>query len=342
MKDPTTVLVTGATGFLGSNVLDALAKRRDVRVIAACRSPGRLPPSFTGERRVGDLMDPGYRRDVVEGIDVLCHAGTWGAFWGHARQERERFYEPTLDLLEQSIAADVGRFVLASTVAIGTPRRDDAPHDDFEATRYTGFWPHVDRLIDLDRWMQRNADRGTTMINMRLGHFVGRGNALGMVPAIAPRLRTRMVPWLARGRGRLALVADTDLGEAFACAAVAEGLEPYESFNICGNEFPTSREVFDLIADHTGLPRPWFSVPFGAGYAFGWLMESLYPVLSGKAPFLTRSLVHVAESWVAPSDYARAKMGYAPQRDWRDAVRESLDELSAKAYPWPRLNQATT
>ncbi|WBB55608.1 hypothetical protein [Verrucosispora sp. WMMD573] len=29
----------------------------------------------------------------------------------------------------------------------------------------------------------------------------------------------------------------------------------------------------DRMSDETGSPRPWFSVPYTAGYAFAWLME---------------------------------------------------------------------
>lgn len=123
-----------------------------------------------------------------------------------------------------------------------------------------------------------------------------------------------------------------------ALAATAEGLDDYESFNICGPEFPTAR--IELICEETGFPRPWFSVPYGGGYAFGWLMENLHPVLPGASPFLTRSLVHVSEDWYCPGDYAARKLGYVPCKNWRVAVREALADRAAQGYRWPRLAQA--
>ena len=333
------MLVTGATGFLGHSVLEALTARGDVEPIAACRTPSRLRAPFTGEVRAGDLRQAGYRRAVVEGVDVVCHTGTWASFWGHEDQERTHFFEPARDLIEQAIGAGVGRFLLASTVAIATPTRDGAPVDDFSPTRATDFWPHLDRLVELDTFMRANSHRGTQLVTMRLGHFVGGRNQIGVVPALVPRLRTRLVPWLSGGRSRLPLVADTDLGEAFVLAATADGLDDFESFNICGPEFPTTRELIEFIAGETGVPKPWFSVPFSMGHAFGRLMEALHPVLPGTSPFLTRSLVHVADDWFCPSDYASKKLGYEPRKDWRTAVRESLIELEAQGYPWPRLAQ---
>jgi hypothetical protein len=135
------------------------------------------------------------------------------------------------------------------------------------------------------------------------------------------------------------LVADADLGAAFALAAVADGLDDFESFNICGPEFPTAREVIGFIARETGSPPPWYSVPYPAGRAFGWLMERMHPVLPGSSPFLTRSLVHLARDWFCPGDYAAKKLGYEPGKDWRTATREALTELQAAGYPWPVLTQ---
>ena len=339
VKKETTVLVTGASGFLGGNILKALTTYEEVSVIAACRQREKLGGGYVGAVRVGDLRDPAYRRAVVKDVDVICHAGSWASMWGHDELERANFYQPTRDLIAQAIEQGVGRFIMTSTVAIGAPAQDGRVlKDDSQPTR-TGFWPHLDRLIDVDDFMRRNAQRGTQMISLRLGHFVGRGNRLGLVPALAPRLRTYLVPWLAGGRKHLPLVADTDLGRAFACASIARSLDDYESFNICGSEFPTLREVVEFIAAETGFPQPVYSVPFSAGYAFGWLMEKLHPVLPGSSPFLTRSIVHLCEDWVCPSDYAHKKLGYTPTRNWRTAMREHLDDLRKDGYPWPRLCQ---
>src|SRR5204863_8756539 len=105
----TTVLVTGATGFLGSNVLTALAALPDVAVVAACRRPARLPAGFDGEVRAGDLDNPDYRRQVVKGVDVVCHAASASSMWGHARDERERVLAPAVDFVDHAVEAGLGR-----------------------------------------------------------------------------------------------------------------------------------------------------------------------------------------------------------------------------------------
>lgn len=336
-----TILVTGATGFLGKSILSAFAKYENVTIVAACRNKQKLPKSFKGEVREGNLRDPAHRQSVVKNTDVICHAGTWASMWGHQHQERQNFYEPTIDLIEQAISAGVKRFLLSASVVMGKPKNTDSQINDFSRTTKTGFWPHIDYLIDIDDYMRNNAQRGMQMITMRLGHFVGAGNKLGLVPALVPRLKTYLVPWLANGKSRLPLIADSDLGNSFVAASLAHSLQDYESFNICGNSFPTTHDVIRYIASRTGAPTPLFSVPYFAGYLFAWLMEKLFPILPGNSPFLTRSIVYLAENWVCSTDYAEKKLGFHPQKDWRSAVDEALDELRAKDYPWQRLKQAS-
>jgi nucleoside-diphosphate-sugar epimerase len=333
------VLVTGATGFLGGNIIRAMTANPKIVCIAACRNRAKLAANFSGEVRVGDLLDPDYRRTVSKDIDVICHAGTWASMWSHKRMERERFYLPTCDLIEQAIANGVHQFIQTSTVVIGAVTKDGKPHDDFSAKKHSGYWPHLDYLMDLDDYMRANSRRGMQMVTMRLGHFVGAGNRLGMIPAIVPRLKTFLVPWLGAGKKRLPLVADSDLGRAFLLAALADNLDDYESFNICGTDFPTLREVVSYIAKQAGVPRPLYSVPYPAGYAFGWLMETLKPIMPGSSPFLTRSIVRLCEDWVCPNDYALTKLGYAPKVKWRDAIDRHLVDLEKSGYPWPLLCQ---
>jgi len=335
----TRVLITGATGFLGGNILKAMSGNPNIECIAACRNPTKLPAKVDSEVRAGDLLDPGYRRDLVQGVDVICHAGTWASMWAHKGLERERFFIPATDLIEQAIDGGVKRFLMASTVAIGESTRDREPHGDFSPKRRTGFWPHMDFLIELDDYMREHSQRGTQMVTLRLGHFAGAGNRLGTLPALVPRLKTWLVPWLGDGKSRFPLVADSDLGRAFELAALAEGLNDYESFNICGPDFPTLRELVSYIGERAGVPKPIYSVPYAAGYAFGWLMETLNPILPGSSPFLTRSIVHLCEDWFCPNDYARKKLGYTPAKPWRQAVDEHLEDLRQEGFHWPRLAQ---
>ena len=65
------ILVTGATGFLGKAILSAFASNKTVHLIAACRNKDKLPSTFDGEIRQGDLRDKDYLKTMVKNIDVI-------------------------------------------------------------------------------------------------------------------------------------------------------------------------------------------------------------------------------------------------------------------------------
>jgi nucleoside-diphosphate-sugar epimerase len=329
----TTVLVTGATGFVGSHILDALSANADVNIVAACRDPARLPTGFRGEIRSGDLRDVNYLQHLLDGIDVVCHAAAWTSLWGHAEASRRLYYEPTQQLLKQVTRRGIIRFINISTTSAAAPH---ASHDAHSHGIPRAFWPHLTNVIAIEERLRELASDRCTMINLRLGVFAGRRYALSILPILLPRLKTHLVPWIAAGRTGLPIIDGRDIGNAFALAAMTPGLRGYEAFNIVGPSIPRVREVIEFIHNETGYPTPHFSVPFPAAYAFGWLMEKLDPVLPWE-PLVTRSIVHLLEDVNVSNDAAQQRFGYQPRIPWQEAIRAQLDEWRAQAQAPMRM-----
>jgi len=325
-----TVLVTGATGFLGSHVLEALMQNKHINLIAACRNPSNLLPGFSGEIRQGDLTDQNYVKQLPQGVDVICHAAAWTSLWAHRKEEQQLYREPTMALIDSGIAKGVERFIFDSSVVAAGAHRDGSAIDDHAEPRHPKFWPHMDIVVDIENYMREQSGRGTTMVSLRCGHFVGKRYNLGLLSLLVPRLKTHLVPWVAGGNARVPLVDGRDLGNAYALAAVVEGLSGFESFNICGPSFPTMREIINFLHHEIDVPRPHFGVPLTGAYLYAWLMEKLNPMLPGD-PFLTRAIVYLGEDWYAPSDLAHEQLGYKAKYDWREAIRGQLNDMEQSA-----------
>ena len=327
----TSVLVTGATGFVGSHILEAL-RHAPVATIAACRDPSRLPAWFAGEIRPGDLRDNRYAERLPSGADVVCHAAGWSSLHGNRRNAQERFLAPTLRLLDAVGRQGAARFVFPSTHGAARPGEG---RDARAPGRAPAFWPHLEAVVAIEDEMRRRASETLTMISLRLGAFVGRNYSLGLLPILLPRLKTHLVPWVAGGRTPMPLIAGEDVGQAFARAALEPTLKGYEAFNVFGSEIPTVREVIAFLHDEYGTPLPHFGVPFAIAYPFAWAMEALDPLVPWD-PLITRSIIHLLRDFGGDNAEASARLGYRPAVDWRSAVRAQIEEMKVRqVQPMP-------
>ena len=191
------------------------------------------------------------------------------------------------------------------------------------------LWPHLCNVVRIENALRDAAHADFQVINLRLGIFAGRRYALGVLPILAPRLKTHLVPWVSGGRTSLPVVDGRDIGEAFSQAVMAWGLADYESFNIVGPTIPTVREVIQFLHDEYGLPMPHFGVPFAIAYPFAWMMEKLDSVVPWE-PLVTRSIIHLMEETAADNAKAERLLGYRPTHPWREAIRAQMQEMAVR------------
>ena len=113
-----TVLVTGASGFLGSAIAAALRVRgHDIRVLARPSSPRKnLDPADT--LCEGDLRDRASLAAALKGARFLFHAAADYRLWARNPEEIKRNnVEGTRLIMEEALKAGVERIVYTSSVA---------------------------------------------------------------------------------------------------------------------------------------------------------------------------------------------------------------------------------
>jgi dihydroflavonol-4-reductase len=113
-----TVLVTGASGFLGSAIAAALrARGHAVRVLARASSPrtNLNPADVVCE---GDLRDRASLAAALKGVRSLFHAAADYRLWARNPEEIKRSnVEGTRLIMEEALSAGVERIVYTSSVA---------------------------------------------------------------------------------------------------------------------------------------------------------------------------------------------------------------------------------
>jgi nucleoside-diphosphate-sugar epimerase len=318
------VLVIGATGFVGSHVLEAISADRSIEAVAACRNKSRLP-QFKGEVRVGDVHDEAYLASLFEDVDTVCNAFAWTALYNLAKESQELFLRPTKHLIDLAINSGVKRFVNVSTTSAASP---DSSADAMSKGIPRSYWPHLCNVVAIEDYLRERTKPEFTVINLRLRLLAGNRYSIGLLPILLPSLRTHLVPWVASGRTSMPITDGRDIGQAFLKAVLADDLFGYQSFNIVGPSVPSVREVFDLFHEH-GYPKPHFNVPFPIAFAFAWLMESIDPIVPWE-PLVTRSIIHLLREVDVDNQRAEQLLGYTPRSDWRETVEAQLAEMSKR------------
>jgi nucleoside-diphosphate-sugar epimerase len=175
----TTVLLTGATGLVGTRLLPRLVDA-GFQLRALVRRDAALPSGVTGVR--GDLSDSGSLREALEGIEAVVHLAALfrtedeDAIWRANRDGTRHLVEAV------SAHAPQARFVMTSTSNVydadaARPGRED---DTVEPTAaYPASKLAAEALL---------RDSGLTWSILRLPFVYGDGDGhLEMMPALAPR-----------------------------------------------------------------------------------------------------------------------------------------------------------
>ncbi|WP_339452334.1 UDP-glucose 4-epimerase family protein [Pseudomonas sp. JAI120] len=140
MNRQRTVLVTGASGFVGAALVERLASEEYFRVLALVRREGvLLPPLAVPVRASADYLDGELL--FPEGVDVLVHCAARVHVMSDVSNDplteyRKVNVEGTLKLAEQAARAGIHRFIFISSIKVnGEGTRLGAPYtaDDIAA-----------------------------------------------------------------------------------------------------------------------------------------------------------------------------------------------------------------
>jgi nucleoside-diphosphate-sugar epimerase len=314
------VLITGATGFVGSHVVERFTNAGlQQRVLVRSSSDTRQLRAVGADLVVGSLNDEPSLRKAVEGADIVVHL----AAATHARGESEYRRvneEGTRNLIRAALVADPRprRFVYLSSLAAAGPSMDGRPvAPDTDPRPLTAYG-----RSKLAGEVVCRETRGFELAVLRSAAVYG--------PRDSEMLRffkmasLGWIPLPAGPRRRIQLVHVSDLADAIVRAALEPAVDGL--FHIAESRAWDWTEAAGFIADAVGRKARLVRVPVFAMKAAALTVEAVHR-LAGRSSMFNRDKVSeiTAPAWICETDRARQTFGFQAAIPLPDGLRQTAD-----------------
>jgi len=284
-----TVLVTGATGFIGSHVARRLVERGDEVVLAVeGGSPGAAIADLDLKRVKCDVRDRRAVRRALRGVERVFHcAGVTSV----RPQDSERLFDVNVRgtklVMEECLRAEVERVVYTSSAAVVGPAAHGKTADEtqlFTAGRLE--IPYVNSVHEAEVEAMRVAARGLPLVCVNPAICFGAGDHLLSSTRLVRSFLLGRIPLYTDGATSVVDVRDVAAGHLLADQRGQIG----ERYILGGRNF-TFERLFADLGRMSGIEPP-VRVPAGAARAAAGLLAS-----AGRGWPLTPLEVRAASQW---------------------------------------------
>jgi dihydroflavonol-4-reductase len=314
------VLITGATGFLGSHLCQRMVLE-GYQVRALCRPTSSLSrlAKLPLEKCIGDVTDIKTVEDAVRGSDYVIHAAASMDYWrGDEDRQMKVNAEGTRNVAVAAREAGVTRLLHVSSVAaVGLPVDPQRPaNEDFHFNlEDSGLTYHISKRRAEDNVLTE-VTRGLDAVIVNPASIQGRNRTAGLLQSVR---RRPVVPCFSGGN---CIVDVKDVVEGIV-AALQRG-EKGRRY-ILGGENLTFRMLSEKAARAMNLKRRFVTIPPVITSLCATILEP-WGRMRNRPPKMTYMIHYCANRFqYFDSGKARRSLGYAP-RDVDAILAEYLQD----------------
>jgi nucleoside-diphosphate-sugar epimerase len=337
------VLVTGATGLLGSHLVERLIARGNrVRVLARPGSRTEFLDSLGVDVVRGDLTDRAACAAATADVALVFHCAAKVGDWGRWHEFQTGCIDATRTLAQVAARAGVDRFVhISSTSAYGHPPDQETPIDETTPLGQN-VWVldyYTRSKVDCERSLWQMAAAGDLPLTVIRPSWLFGERDRTTVPRLIREFRRGRMLIVGRGDNPLSAVYAGVVADA-ALLAARDPASRGEAYNITSQGPISQRAFLDLFADALEVPRVSRQVPYALAFTGGFLLE-LQDRLLGRSlpPRVTRYGAWLLGRRLEYStDKARARLGWEPEISYRDSIERTIRWFRDREQGAPALS----
>jgi nucleoside-diphosphate-sugar epimerase len=323
-------LVTGATGLLGSHIVEKLIERgQSVRALVRPSSDTRLLESWGVELAYGDVTDRASLSEAFKGVTTVYHSAAAVGDWGSWK----KYFVPvtiggTQNMIDAARREGVSRFLHISSIsAYGHPNDKGLVLDETAPLgRNLHRWSYYSRAkVEAEKLVRAAHQAGDLPATVVKPSWLYGPRDRASMPRIIRAIRAGKGKLLGDGTNRLNLTYAGNEAEGCILAATTDQALG-ESYNLASDGEITQAEYFNKIAECLGCPPVTKKVPYFIAYNAAFWMEFFGHLLHRKnPPLVTRySVWLIGRRCFFSSDKARRELGWKPTVSYDEGIQRAV------------------
>lgn len=321
------VFVSGATGFIGSRLVERLVESGAI-VHALYRSETKADLIRRKEVILfrGDILDEKSVIAAMKGCDQAYHVAAFAGVWAKDSSLIYRLnVDGALNVVNAAESCGLSRVVLTSTAGILGPSEGKAVDEETPTPR-SFFTLYEASKSSMEKQLDRRSSSRPEVVIVNPTRVYGPGVlsvSNGVTRMIGQYLdgRWKLIPGNGESSGNYVHVEDVVSGHILAM----EKGRPGERY-ILGGENISYMQLFDITRELGLVNFRLFHIPLWLMLATAGIM-ALWTKISGCTPLILPGLVRkFNHNWIVSSKKAIRELGYKPM-DAREGIGDTIEWL---------------
>ncbi len=318
------VLVTGANGFIGSNLCRRLlTDGYEVHALVRKSSDLQFIDGLPVNLFYGDITQPETLKPAMENVQIVFHVAGLAADWGPFSLFEKINFFGTQNVAKAAEKAGVKRFVYVSTVAFHGFGRQNVKEDDPPAQNLI---PYAQTKLMAEQWLW-DFSTGCSMeiTAVRPGNVFGINDRTFLFKYIDALLQGKFAE-INHGRSKTCPVYVENLVDIMMLLgneqkAVGNAYLATDGLDISWHAFNTA------LAKQLGVPLPKTSLPYGLAMAAAKSYYAFHRFLKLRSePFLTPYRIdNGGRDYHFSIQKLKAHFGYVPKVGLEEGLRRTVE-----------------